>query len=73
MALDYQTLLNFRFPDVEQRYDQQDTLRYALSVGLGSDPTDLHQLQFVYEDNLLALPTMATVLGAGDFGVLILL
>ncbi|MCB1809204.1 MAG: MaoC family dehydratase N-terminal domain-containing protein [Candidatus Competibacteraceae bacterium] len=67
MALDYQTLLNFRFPDVEQRYDQQDTLRYALSVGLGSDPTDLHQLQFVYEDNLLALPTMATVLGVGDF------
>ena len=67
MALDYQTLLNYRFPDVEQRYDQHTTLQYALSVGLGNDPVDLHQLQFVYEDNLRALPTMATVLGCGDF------
>jgi acyl dehydratase len=67
MALDYQTLLNYRFPDFEQTYQQSDTILYALSVGLGYDPIDVHQLQFVYEDNLLALPTMAAVLGVGDF------
>jgi len=67
MALDYDTLLNYQFPAVEQEYRQNDTILYALSVGLGCDPVDLHQLQFVYEDNLLALPTMAAVLGVGDF------
>ena len=67
MALDYHTLLNYRFPDVEQRYEQKDVILYALSVGLGQDPVDVQQLQFVYEDNLQALPTMATVLGVGDF------
>ncbi len=36
---------------------------YALGVGLGSDPVDAGQLRFVLEDRLVALPTMATVLG----------
>ena len=67
MALDYQRLLNYRFPEVEQHYEQKDVILYALSVGLGQDPIDVQQLQFVYEDNLQALPTMATVLGTGDF------
>ncbi|MFY3384793.1 MULTISPECIES: hypothetical protein [Comamonadaceae] len=43
-----------------------DTMRYALALGLGSDPTDANQLQFV-DDVLpglpLATPTMAVVLG----------
>jgi acyl dehydratase len=36
---------------------------YALGVGLGADPVDTNQLQFVYEENLKALPTMAIILG----------
>src|SRR6185312_2230055 len=40
------------------------TLLYALSLGLGSDPTDRTELPFVFERDLTALPTMACVIGA---------
>src|SRR4051794_19380689 len=63
MAIDYHKLRNWRFEDVEQTYDARQTMLYALAVGLGHDPTDQHQLAFVYEKNLKALPTMAVVLG----------
>ena len=36
---------------------------YALGVGLGADPMDEQQLQYVYDKNLKALPTMAIILG----------
>ncbi len=76
MAIDYQKLLNYDIPQVEQTLTRRDTILYALGVGLGADPTDLQQLQFVYEENLKALPTMAIILGypgpwhaAADTGV----
>ena len=40
----------------------KDTIPYALGLGLGADPMDERQLRFVYEKDLLALPTIATVL-----------
>ena len=42
---------------------------YALGVGLGHDPLDREQLDFVYEKNLKALPTFAVVLGYPGFWV----
>ena len=76
MPIDYQQLINFRIPDVEQSYTRRDTMLYALGVGLGADPLDENQLRFVYEENLVALPTMAIVLGnvaawhrLGDTGI----
>ena len=42
---------------------------YALGVGLGHDPTDRAQLDFVYEKNLKALPTFAGLLGYPGFWV----
>lgn len=63
MAINYEKLLNFDIPQVEQKLTKRDTMLYALGVGLGSDPLDLKQLQFVYEENLKALPTMAIILG----------
>jgi len=63
MPIDYQKLLNYDIPQVEQQLTKRDTILYALGVGLGSDPLDLNQLQFVYEENLKALPTMAIILG----------
>ena len=38
-----------------------------LGLGLGADPLDAKQLRFVYEDHLLALPTMAVVLAPLGF------
>jgi acyl dehydratase len=63
MALNYDKLINFNVPEVEQRITKRDTMLYALGVGLGADPCDVDQLKFVYEEDLQALPTMAIVLG----------
>jgi acyl dehydratase len=62
MAIDYQRLKNLAIPEVEQVYSAKDTILYALGLGFGADPVDAHQLQFVYEDGLKALPTMPVVL-----------
>lgn len=63
MAINYEKLVNWQIPEVEQRLTRRDTILYALGVGLGADPCDADQLRFVYEDGLLALPTMAIILG----------
>lgn len=62
MPIDYEKLMNYRIPEVEQTWTTRDTMLYALGVGLGADPTDVSQLRFVYEKDLQALPTMATVM-----------
>ena len=54
MAIDYETLINLRIPDVEQQLTKRDTMLYALGVGLGADPCDEDELKFVYEQNLVA-------------------
>ncbi|MBI3452398.1 MAG: MaoC family dehydratase N-terminal domain-containing protein [Rhodospirillales bacterium] len=62
MALDREKLMAFDMQPVERRYTTHDTILYALGLGLGADPVDANQLRFVYEENLAALPTLATVL-----------
>ncbi len=64
--IDYHRLKSRLFPDIEHRFTADDTMRYALALGLGEDPTDEAQLRFV-NDTLpglpLALPTLAVTLG----------
>jgi acyl dehydratase len=65
-VIDYDQLMAWNFPVVEHRYTADDSMRYALALGLGEDPMDLHQLQYVNDTiagTPLALPTMAVVLG----------
>jgi acyl dehydratase len=62
MAIVTEKLLNLAIPTVEQTYTAKDAMLYALGVGLGFDPTDRNQLDFVYEKNLKVLPTFAVVL-----------
>jgi acyl dehydratase len=62
----YQTLKNWQFPETEHRYTAEDSMFYALAVGLGADPADERQLAFVNDTTPgtpLALPTMAVILG----------
>jgi hypothetical protein len=66
MPLDYDKLLNWRPPEVRQKLTRKDTIRYALGLGLGADPMDERQLRFVYEKDLLTLPTIATVLASPE-------
>jgi len=69
MAIDYEKLLRWPFPEVVQSYSRRDTMLYALGLGLSMDPLDEAQLRFTYEENLLALPSMAVVLASPGFWV----
>ncbi|WP_313624833.1 MaoC/PaaZ C-terminal domain-containing protein [Achromobacter sp.] len=69
MPLDYATVKDWRFDDVRQRYDQKDTMLYALGIGLGQEPEDPGQLRYVYEKDLRAFPTMSVILGYPGFWV----
>jgi len=67
MAIDYERLLNYPIPEVRQTLRWQDTALYNFSVGLGQDPMDERQLDFLYEPRLKAMPSMPVVLGAPGF------
>jgi acyl dehydratase len=69
MAIDPQALRNWPIPTIEQTYTERDTMLYALGLGFGCDPLDPHQLQYVYEDGLKVLPSMAVVLGYPGFWI----
>jgi acyl dehydratase len=63
MTIVYDKLMALEIAPAEQAYDAKDCMLYALGVGLGHDPTNEDELAFIYEKNLKALPTMATVIG----------
>ena len=66
--IDDQTLRNFPIPDVRQTLTARDAAFYALSVGLGQDPLDERQLDFVDPRRpLRALPSIVTVLAHPGF------
>jgi acyl dehydratase len=62
--LDYQACKHWTFDDIVHRYAERDTMLYALGLGYGSDPMDRGELRFVYEQQLQAVPTMASVMGS---------
>jgi len=69
MPINYPGLKSWSFPDVEHRYAARDTMLYALGLGCGADPTDPDELRFVFEEGLVALPTMAVVLAGPGFWI----
>ncbi len=69
MAIVYDKLMALKIPDAEHTYTERDTMLYALGVGVGQDPTDRQQLDYVYEKNLKALPTFVCLLGYPGFWV----
>jgi len=67
MAMVPEVLTSHDFGVLEHSYTTRDSALYALGVGLGFDPLDEAQLRFVYEADMLALPTMAVVLAYPGF------
>ena len=67
MPIDYDKLKAWHFPEREQTYTTRDAILYALGIGLGHDPLDHGQLDFVYEKKHKVLPTIAVVLGTPGF------
>lgn len=68
MTIDPDRLMSFPIPEVRQRVTKRDSILYALSVGLGQEPLDEAQLDFVdHHRTLRAMPSMAVVLGHPGF------
>jgi acyl dehydratase len=66
MPLNYEKLMSMKLEPARQTYARRDTILYALGVGVGAlDPCDPQDLKYVYEKNLVALPTLAVTLAAG--------
>jgi acyl dehydratase len=63
LALNYEKIIASDPGDIAVRYTKDDSIFYALSIGIGMDPTDAGQLKYVYEKNLEAFPSMASTLG----------
>ena len=70
MTLNASRLMGWPFREVLHAYSDRDSMLYALSLGFGEPPTDERQLRFVYEKDLVAVPTMPIVLGMTDLGFL---
>jgi acyl dehydratase len=67
--IDYQKLMDWHFAPITQTLTRKDCILYALGLGLGGDPLNEAQLRFVYEEGLVAFPTMAVVLAYPGFWV----
>ena len=65
--MDIEALNNWKFEDIEHSYTERDTMLYALGLGFGEDPNDPKELAYVYEDGLVAAPSMAVILGYPGF------
>lgn len=63
MPLNAEHILSRVFPPIKTEITDRDVMFYALSIGLGRDPMDAHELRYVYEDGLQVFPTMPIVIG----------
>jgi acyl dehydratase len=63
MPLNYERILAHRAGPLDASTDERTCILYALGVGIGMDPVDCGQIKFVHERELVAFPTVASVLG----------
>ena len=66
MVMDANKLLSLPPRIIRHSYTRRDTILYALGVGAGQDG-GAEDLQYVYEEGLQALPTMAVILAYPGF------
>ena len=64
MPIHYPDILEEHSEPRTLTYVEKDIMLYALGIGLGDDPMNEDELPFVYEKDLKAVPTAATVLHA---------
>ena len=65
MPIDYPAILELKDQGRRFSWSDRETMLYALAIGMGADPLDRELLPFVYERNLKAMPTLATVIAWG--------
>ncbi len=62
MPATYDALMRLRSENERYRYEERDTLLYAVSIGMGRDPLNEAELHYVYEKYpLRVVPTQAVV------------
>lgn len=62
MPATYEHLIGLQSRDVSYRYEERDTLLYAVSIGMGRDPLNEAELPFVFEGlGPRTVPTQAVV------------
>ena len=66
MAIDYDDLMAREVKDMPYSFGDRETMLYALGVGMGEDPMDEAELDYVFEKNLKTVPTMAALFGQGS-------
>jgi acyl dehydratase len=52
---------------LDHAYSFRDTILYALGLGYGADPQDESELRFVYEQGLMTVPSLCSVLAHPGF------
>ncbi len=68
MGFSAEKLTTWPFEEVTQTYTEKDSIIYALGIGVGHDPLDQAQLNYVYEEaDFAAFPSMAVVLAGPGF------
>jgi acyl dehydratase len=65
MPIDYPAILDLTESGKSYTYTDRETILYALGIGLGNEPMNTDELPFVYEDELRAVPTLATIVAWG--------
>lgn len=65
--IDYEKTRAWQSGPVRHAYTARDTMLYAMGVGFGANPLDPNELRYVYEKELVAVPTMASVLASPGF------
>ena len=80
MPIDHKKLLALDIPAKEFSYGEREAMLYALGIGLGADPMNKSELDFVYEglgtyvpgskSRLKTVPSMATVIAWDDSAML---
>jgi acyl dehydratase len=61
MRISAEELIDFAVPDAVQTMRAKDMILYALSTGYGAEPCDAAHLRHIYEEKLVAVPTVANV------------
>jgi len=65
MPIEYPAILDLKRGGMEFSWTDRETMLYALGIGMGADPMDSNELPFVYERELKAVPTLASVVAWG--------
>ena len=61
MPIKYDELMALKNLGQKYAYTDREVMLYAYGIGMGADPMDEGELRFVFEKELQAVPTMATV------------